>query len=293
MMHIPTKKLKNGFIMPVFGLGTWNMGGKSKRGIARDDQADILAIKTAIELGVTHLDTAESYNDEEIIYAEELIGQAIRDFNRKDLFIVSKVSFDFSYNGIMSAVQDSLRRLQTDYLDLYLLHTHKLEFPLRESLHALDELVERGLIKNIGVSNFLPESLKEAQSLTKNKIVCNQVHYNLVYREPEDKGLVNYCQKEDVFLVAWSPLERGALMETPPMILKEMAEKYHKTPAQISLNWLISQDKVTAIAKTRSIEHLKENLGAVGWEMDREDIEKLRLEFPNQQVTSSTSVILS
>lgn len=292
-MQIPTKKLKSGFSMPVFGLGTWNMGGKAKRGIPRDDEADIKAIKAAIDLGISHIDTAEIYNDEGVVYAEDLIGQAIQGYNRSQLFLVSKVSYDFSYRGILEAIEGSLKRLGTDYLDLYLIHRHENQYPLADSMRAMDELVAKGLVRNIGVSNFLPEVLAEAQQLTKHKIVCNQVHYNLAYREAEVKGLVKYCQDNDIFLVAWSPLERGFLTDDPPPVLKQMCKKYAKTPAQIALNWLISQNHVLAIAKTRSIEHLKDNLGAVGWEMTSDDIQSLREEFPDQQTTSTSMITLN
>jgi diketogulonate reductase-like aldo/keto reductase len=279
-MKIPTKSLKNGFAMPVFGLGTWQMGGRHSPDPSLDE-ADITAIKTAIEMGVTHLDTAESYADG---HAEELVAEATASFDRGKLFIVSKVSPNhFSYEGIISSCKASLKRLKTAYLDLYLLHRTPDEDGLAETIKALDFLFENSLIKNIGVSNFSPESMQKAQSLTRNKIVTNQVHYSLLNREPEASGLLEFCQKEDIFLTAYRPVEKGILTTDNIPLLKEIADKYHKTPAQIAINWLISQDHVATLAKSSSLEHLKENLGAVGWEMKKEDVEKLRQEFPNKQ----------
>jgi diketogulonate reductase-like aldo/keto reductase len=283
-MIIPTKKLKTGFEMPVFGLGTWQMGGKYEQDSANDDAADINAIKSAIEMGVTHIDTAEVYAAG---YSEILLGQAIKDFDRTKIFIVSKVQVaNAKYNDVISSCKKSLERLQTPYIDLYLLHRHNTTVPLEETMKALDYLVEQGLVKHIGVSNFKKEFLAEAQSYTKNKIVCNQVHYNLEFREPEASGLLEYCQENDVFLVAYRPVSKGALLENIPSVLKEMCDKYQKTPAQIALNWLISQDNVLTISKTRSLEHLKDNLGAVGWDMEKEDVEKLRSEYLNQKSIS-------
>lgn len=270
--------------MPVFGLGTWQMGGREIRNPQNDDKKDIAAIQKAIKLGVTHIDTAEQYAGG---YAETLVGKAIEGYDRSKLFIVSKVSPEhLNYNDVLRSNEASLKRLKTDYLDLYLIHYPNLEIPIEETLKAMDKLVEQGLVKNIGVSNFRTERLKEAQKHTKNKLVVNQVYYNLVIREPEHEGLLNYCQQNDVLLEAYRPVEKGTLLAQPVTILSKLARKYGKTPAQIAINWLISQKNVITLSKTSTIEHLKENLGAISWQMDKEDIEKLRNDFPNQQEKS-------
>ncbi len=283
-VNIPTKKLKNGFEMPVYGLGTWHMGGQRERNASNDDGADIAGIRHALDIGVTHIDTAETYADG---YAEVLVGKAMHGYDRSKIFLVSKVQAkNLGYESILNSCEQSLERLGTDYLDLYLLHKFNKDIPLRDSIRALDKLVEGGIVKNIGVCNFTKEHLAEAQSYTKNKIVCNQVHYNLMFREPEVKGLVRYSQNNDVFLSAWRPVGMGNLLENIPSVLKEMCDKYKKTPSQIAINWLISQPYVITLSKTRRADHLNENLGALGWQMERGDIEKLRKEYPNQQDTS-------
>ncbi|MEN9582084.1 MAG: hypothetical protein RL641_38 [Candidatus Parcubacteria bacterium] len=279
-MKIPTKKLKNGFEMPVYGLGTWQMGGRKDHDPANDDMADIEAIKTSINNGVLHIDTAESYADG---YTERLVAKAIKDFDRSAIFLVSKVHADNqTFEGIIQACKSSLTRLEVDYLDLYLLHRHNANIPLHETMRGLDKLITDGVVKNIGVCNFTKEALEEAQSYTKNKIVCNQVHYNFIFREPERTGLLKYCQENDVFLSAWRPIQKGAILEDTPEILKEMCEKYNKTPAQIAINWLISQENVITLSKTRNVSHLQENLGAIGWTMSDEDIDKIREKYPVQ-----------
>lgn len=281
-MNIPTKKLKNGFEIPIYGLGTWQMGGRSERDLLNDDQADIEAINNAIKEGIIHIDTAESYANGR---SEELIAEAIKEnnINREDLFIVSKVSgYNQGYDGVINACKKSLERLNTNYLDLYLLHQFPKDFSLGETMKALVELKDKGLVKNIGVSNFNVEHLKEAQSYSKYPIVCNQVHYNLKVREVEQSGLLKYCQENDIIIVAYRPTEKSKLFETIPEIIESMCKKYNKTFAQISINWLISQPNVVTLAKTRNPKHLEENLGAIGWRMDKEDIEKLRNEFPDQ-----------
>ena len=129
-----------------------------------------------------------------------------------------------------------------------------------------------------------PNRFNAVQALTKNKLVCNQVHYNVQYREIEKSGVLQDAQDNDVMIVAWRPLQKGILPETP--LLNELAKKYDKTSSQIAINWLISQQNVVTICKTSDVGHLKENLGAVGWTMDAKDVELIRQEFPDQQLVS-------
>lgn len=282
-MDIPVEKLRNGFELPEFGLGTWQMGGRDEPD-ASNDAAEIAAIKEAIKAGVTHIDTAEAYGGG---HAEELVGEAIRGINRKKLFITSKVSEEnHTCEGIPASCKKSLKRLGTDYLDLYLLHEFSTVCPLKEAVEALDELVDKRLVKYIGVSNFGKEHLKEAQALAKHKIVCNQVHYNLQVREVEKQGLLPYCEKNDVMLIAYRPVQKGKLLEDIPAIMREMCVKYQKTPAQIAINWLVSQKNVVTIGKTSNPVHLKENLGGVGWSLTEGDVELLRTDYPNQLMVS-------
>lgn len=281
-MHIPTKKLKNGFELPVYGLGLWEMGGRGEVDTSKDKQ-EIEAIQAAIELGINHFDTAEKYG---LGHSEELLGQAIKGIDRSKLIIATKVAgVNQSYEDVLKSCEASLKRLGTDYIDLYILHS----FPdpgisIVETMRAMDKLVKNGMVKNIGVSNLTPNRFYEAQKHTKYKIVCNQVHYNVQYREIEDKGVLKQCQEEDVLLVAWRPIQKGLLPKSS--IVDELAKKYNKTPNQVAINWLISQDHVVTISKTSSIEHLKENLGAVGWNMESKDIELIRKEFPDQRLVS-------
>ncbi len=255
------------------------MGGILERNLTNNDNADITAIKCAIDSGITHIDTAELYADG---YTEQLIAKAIKGYDRSTLFIVSKVlTKNMAYDNLIFACKKSLTRLETPYIDLYLLHGYNVKIDLKETMRALDKLVADGLVKNIGVSNFSKERLTEAQSHTKNKIVCDQIHYNLLCRDPESNELTQYCQQHDILLVAWQPLESGNLLKNIPLIVQEMCLKYKKSPAQIAINWLISQDNVVTITKSSKIEHLKENLGSIGWQMSKEDIEKLRCEYPN------------
>lgn len=277
-MKIPTKKLDSGFEMPVYGLGTWKMGGVTERN-DDSDQQDISGIKAAIEKGITHIDTAETYSGG---HSEELVGEAISGFERSKLTLASKASFDFSYDGILKAVEGSLERLRTDYLDIYLIHYMNPEYPLEASMRAMSRLVDEGLVRNIGLSDFSWQAFAKAQNFASHKLVCNQVHYSVKVREVEHKGVLSYAQENDIFLTAWRPLHYGELASNPPDVIQKMMTKYDKTTAQIALNWLVSQNKVITLAKTSTSEHIDENLGALDFQMDDSDIETIRANYPDQ-----------
>jgi diketogulonate reductase-like aldo/keto reductase len=273
------KKLKNGFAMPMFGLGTWMMGGAMEADPSNDDKTDIIAIKNAIDAGIIHIDTAEIYANG---HSEELVGKAIENYDRKKLFLVSKVARGRQKkNQVLESCEESMKRMGVDYLDLYLLHAPSYDVPIEQTMKAMDKLKADGKIKNIGVSNFTVKQFERAQKATKNKIVANQLHYNLKVREIEDKEILKYCQKNDVMVIAWRPLEMGRIIGSDNL-LNEVSEKYGKTEAQIAINWLISQKNVVTLSKMRSKKHLVENLGALGWKMDKQDVEKLRKGFKDQ-----------
>jgi diketogulonate reductase-like aldo/keto reductase len=284
-MLIGEKRLECGFKMPLFGLGTWMMGGGRERDPGNDGQADIDSLNYGLEQGFTHIDTAEMYAHG---FAEEITGEAIKGIKRESLFITSKVwNDDLSYDGVLRAAENSLKRLGTDYLDLYLVHKPNDRFPMSETFKAFDRLADENIIKYSGVSNFSVERFKKAQALSGHKIVANQVHYNLVSREAELE-LLDFCQESDVMLIAWRPLQKGEILDSDYPFFDSLCEKYHKTRAQIALNWLLSQNNITTISTMRSQKHLDENIGALNWEMSKEDIETLRQGFPNRQTVSAT-----
>lgn len=280
--QIPVKKLVAGFSLPVYGLGTWQMGGRTEADKS-NDAAEIQAIQNAIERGITHIDTAESYGAG---HTEELVGEAVKGHDRSRLLIASKVSAgNQTYDGLLASCEASLKRLNTDYLDLYMLHRYPEKgIDIAKTMKAMDRLVAEGVVKNIGVCNMSINRFKEVQKHTKNQIVCNQVHYSLACREITDKGVLEFCQENNVAVVAWGPLQKGELEAAP--ILNTIAAKYNKSPYQIALNWLISQQSVVTIPKTTSLEHLEENLGAIGWELEMSDKLELTENFPGQYFVS-------
>ncbi|ASJ00593.1 aldo/keto reductase [Thermococcus gorgonarius] len=254
------------------GMGTWGIGGYESPDYSRDRES-IEVLRYGLELGINLIDTAEFYAAG---HSEELVGEAIKDFEREEIFIISKVwPTHFGYSEAKKAARASAKRLGT-YIDLYLLHWPVDDFgKIEETLHALEELVDEGLIRYIGVSNFDLELLKRSQeAMRKYEVVANEVKYSLKDRWPETSGLLDYMKKEKMALIAYTPLEKGTLAKNE--CLAEIGKAYGKTAAQVALNYLIWEENVVAIPKAGSKAHLEENFGAMGWRLSKEDREKAR-----------------
>ena len=265
--------------IPSLGLGTWLIGGDLESDYS-DDKTAVKSIRKAIELGYYHIDTAEMYGNG---HCEELIGEAIKGIDREKLFITSKVrESKLKYNDVIKSAKESLKRLQTDYIDLYLIHSPSDLIPIEETMKAFDYLVDQNMVKYIGVSNFKVDQLIEAQSYTKHRIVANQIEYSLLTRNSGkysgnvdmESKTIPYCQENDIIIMAERPLERGLLLKSHPL-LDKMELKYNKTKAQIAMNWLISKKNVITIPKSTNENRLKENLGSLGWTLEHEDIKLL------------------
>lgn len=274
------------FFLPKIGLGTWGIGGKREADTSQDEQA-VQAIQDALDIGYKHIDTAEMYGAG---HCEELIGKAIKNYNRKDLILATKIyKTNLGHDDVFRSFEKSLKSLETDYIDILYLHAPNNEIPLSETMKAFNKLINEKMVNYIAVSNFKVEKLKEAQAHSNYKIVANQIEYNLLTRETGrysgntnmESEMLPYCQENNIYLVAERPLERGMLLERNE-IMEEISQKYNKLYAQIALNWLVSQKNVVTIPKSTKIERLKENFEAGQWEMKKEDIEKLRKEYPNQ-----------
>jgi diketogulonate reductase-like aldo/keto reductase len=269
---------KTGESVAAIGLGTWNMGGRESPDY-RDDERLIEAIRYAVELGMNHIDTAEMYAAG---HAEELVGEAVKQFSRDEVFIATKVwPSNLRYEDVIRSCRRSLERLQLKYVDLYMVHWPNPRIPLQETMKATEKLVKDGLVRYIGVSNFDVELLEEAMNaLKREEIVANQVEYSLEAREVE-RELIPFCERNGITVTAYTPLGKGripaeAASNTPRgKILAEMAQRYGKTPVQIALNWVIWRPNVITIPKAARKEHLEENAGAAGWRLTEEDYKRL------------------
>lgn len=245
------------------------MGGGVSANFDKDKET-VESIQTAIELGYTHIDTAEEYGNG---HTEELVGQAIRGFARQYLFITTKVSpSNLEYQDVWTALEGSLARLNTEYIDMYLIHWLNHRIPLEKTFRALNEAVEKGLVLNLGVSNFDLEYLKKSQELAITPIATNQVPYSVKERRYVENKVLEYCQISGCLLTAYSPLKGGVLSDKSVI---KIAKEYGATPAQVALSWLISQPKVITIPKSANTNHLVENLQSLDLELSDEDVDRL------------------
>ena len=254
------KKLADtNFRVPEIGLGTWEYRG------------GVEPIQKGLSLGACLIDTAEIYG------TEEIVGRAIED-RRHEVFLATKVAPQhFDYQGVLTAADNSLKRLGTDYIDLYQLHWPSEDIPIEETIAAMDKLVSAGKVRFIGVSNFSLAQFKKAQSVTENKIVSNQVRYNLVDRRIE-RELMPYCHKNNVTIIAYSPLAHGMSnlrTKLGSRVLEEVARDAGKTEAQVALNWCTARDNVIAIPKSNSVRRTIENCQASGWRLTPYQMELL------------------
>ncbi len=249
-----------GIKLPMIGLGTWQY------------QGGIEPLRTGIALGARFIDTAESYG------TEDVVGEAIQGV-RKDIILATKVSpRHFRYSDVIKAANESLRRIRTDYIDLYQLHWPNYTVPIEETMGAMQELVDAGKIRFIGVSNFMVRDLKNAQEATgKHKITSNQVRYNLIDRTIEN-GLLRYCQEHDVTVIAHSPLATNLPSIQAKDIgkaLDDLARANCRTVAQVALNWCLAKQGVVTIPKTNSVDHVKENCASSDFRLSEEEVELL------------------
>ncbi len=257
--------------LPRIGQGTWEFPQRGAR--LREAKA---ALRRGIELGMNHIDTAEMYGSGRV---EEIVGDAISDLDRSSVFLTTKVlPSNASFKRTIAACDRSLRRLRTDYLDLYLLHWPG-SIPISETMSALEQLVDDGKARFIGVSNFDVEELDEARrALRRVPLACNQVLYHLRERGIEAR-LIPYCKAHDVAVVAYTPFGRG-LSATRSQVLERIAREHGKTVHQVILNFLTRDVAVFAIPKAAQIAHVEENAGAGGWELKTDDIRRIDEAFP-------------
>jgi diketogulonate reductase-like aldo/keto reductase len=261
--------LPDGAKIPVLGLGTWTYGGGSNADYTRDAES-VALMRQLIEMGYTHLDTAESYGKN---HCEELVGQAIKAFPRDQIFITTKIAPEhLRYADVHSAIEGSLRRLDTDYVDLYLIHWPNRDIPLKDTFRALNELLADGRVKRVGVSNFDVPLLEESIELCSGPIATNQVRYNLLHREPVANGLLDFCRRHGVILTAYSPLKDDVLQHP---VVQAVADMHQVTPAQVAIQWLVRQPQVITIPKSSDIDHAQENLDAINLILDDEDVRRL------------------
>ena len=241
--------------VPSLGLGTYRLTG----------EACVRAVERGLSVGYRHLDTAQMYGNE----AE--VGRGIENsgVDRGEIFVTTKVwPSDFARDRVIRKTRESLKKLGTGYVDLLLMHWPGDGVPLGETLGAMRELQQEGGVLHIGVSNFSPSLVEEATEHA--EIFCNQVQYH-PYKHQD--ALRDQAQKLDYLLTAYTPLSRGGVQDDAT--LREMGEAHAKTATQVALRWLVQQDKVSAIPKATSEEHLEENLDVFDFELSEEEMARI------------------
>ena len=245
--------------IPVLGLGTWQSTG----------QDCVEVVSKALKMGYEHIDTAQAYDN------EKEVGQGIKQsgVSRDKFFLTTKIFPDdmkFEPEKLVAAAKRSLEDLDTDYVDLLLLHWPDDRVPLSETIPALCELQKQGLTRNIGVSNFNIANIIEAEKYADVPIVVNQVEFHPFIKQ---KTLQTFLNNHHILLEAYSPLARGDVFDND--IMKEIADKHNVTPAQISLAWILSDKHRIAIPKTSNPDHLQGNLAAIKVQLSADDIKKI------------------
>lgn len=251
-MHIQTIV---GTDVPALGFGTFQLeGDECERGV-----------RHALDVGYRHVDTAQMYGNEDRVGA----ALAASDVDRGDIFLTTKLDNDaHAPDAVRATTEGSLRKLQTDYVDLLLIHWPVGDVEIERALDAMLELRDAGKVRNVGVSNFTPELI--ARAVAHAPIFANQVEYHPFFAQDE---LVGLAREHDHLLTAYSPLARGSVLSDDT--IAEIAAAHDATPAQVALAWLVAQDHVAAIPKATSPEHITANLGALDVKLSDADIERI------------------
>ncbi len=271
-MNMIYETIINGEQIAKIGFGTWKIGGGS-RADPKLDPVSLAALRSALEVGYTHFDTAEIYADG---HSEELIGQAIREMGvkRDSLFITTKVDPEhLKYEQVLKACEGSLHRLKMDYIDLYLIHWPRAGMKFEETFRALNKLVRDDKVRYLGVSNFSVKLLKQSQEHSETPIITDQVPYSIYDRSYVKNGVLEYCQQNDILLTAYSPVEKGRLK--PNQTLQSIAGAHSATSYQIALAWLIAQPRVITIPMSYNPQHTKENFESVNIVLTEKEIKSL------------------
>jgi diketogulonate reductase-like aldo/keto reductase len=250
---VPTKTLPSGAELPALGLGTYDL----------DDEQTAESVRAALDAGYAHVDTAEGYRNEAVI------GDVLAEYDRDDVFLTSKVlAKNLNYESVIESCEASLDRLGTDYLDLYLIHWPNPAISLRETLRAMATLRDRGLVRDVGVSNFSAYQLSCAHHVSDVPIAVNQIEFHPWFQRPD---LVDYCRESGTVVEAAAPLARTEVFDDE--VVADLAETYDKSPAQVVLRWAVDRD-VVPLPRSATPDHVRAN-AALDWELNAADRRRL------------------
>ena len=261
--------------VPEIGLGTWRYSGGPE------------PLRRGVELGANLIDTAEMYR------TEAAVGEAISGIRDQVIVATKVLGSHLRYDEVLKAAEQSRRLLAVDKIDLYQIHWPNPRVPIAETMRAMARLVSDGAVAHVGVSNFSVDEMQEAQAAMPNvPIVSNQILYNLRRRSAE-RDVIPYCRRNDITVIAYSPLHEGALVgnrggrlrralgrNRDNDVLEEVAGKVGKTAAQVALNWVADQEGIIAIPKSNSVDRTEANCAASGWSLTADQRQALERAFP-------------
>ncbi len=222
------------------------------------------SVKNALDIGYRHIDTAQEYGN------EEFVGEGISrsKIDRDNVVLATKVWIEnLSYDDVLKSTRESIDKLNTDYIDILYIHWPAGEYNPQDTLKAFDKLYKDNIIKNIGLSNFTIDLIKEAEEILNSPIYANQIEMHPLLHQQE---MLDYLQKKNIYLVAYSPLARGRVFDISE--LNKISDKHNVSEAQVSLAWLMNKENVIPIPKATSKSHIKDNYEALKLKLDSEDI---------------------
>jgi 2,5-diketo-D-gluconate reductase B len=274
---------KNGDILHPIGIGTWNISSRindslpegrfrNVEAVRGNEQEEIDGLRYSIERGQNHLDCAELYG---AFYTDEVVGRALEasSVERKNLFIADKLwKHSSAPNAARPTVEQMLSKLRTDYLDLLYIHAAWTDVNWRDAIPQIDDLIDEGIVRSFGVSNFTVDEMIQAQAIARHPISVNQMHFSCLHRDEVDEEFRSFCKEHDIAIVAYRPTERGQALVHPVLI--DIATAHGATPAQIALAWLMQMGTLP-ITKTIQKAHIDENLGALQITLSEHDLEKI------------------
>ena len=274
-------KTKSGLSLFPIGIGTWGISSQrltndpaAKYGgteaVHGNEESEIKALRYSLSQKQNHIDCAELYG---AFYTDEVVGRAIGGRKREDLYIADKLwKTSVDNHLVRPTVEQMLKKLGTDYLDMLYIHAPWEDAPWREAISQIDELIDEGIVRDLGVSNFTIAHMEQTLALAKHPVVANQMNYNVLYKAEVDEAFQGFCNRHEIQIVAYQPIKRQEVFAHDT--IARIAKSHNATPAQIALAWLLAKDALPipkAIQKT----HINENLRAVGIELTQDDLKEL------------------
>lgn len=273
-------KTKSGKTLFPIGIGTWNIGGtftadpsakyKGAEPNYDNQTAEIEAIRYSVTRGQNHIDCAELYG---AFHTDEVVGKAIAGLEREDLYIADKLWKTSVGIGLVRAtVEQMLKKLGTDYLDMLYIHAPWDGVNWKEAIPQIDELIDEGIVRDFGVSNFTIADMEQTRKIAKHPIVANQMNYNVLYKDEVSKEFQDYCRANNIQIVAYQPVKRQEVLDNK--VIQNIAKAHNSTAAQVALAWLLAQAALP-IPKAINKSHIDDNIMAIDIKLSAQDLELL------------------